>query len=58
MKRHVLAHRMGVVDQKYIDETGDSAAIVGRKIPITSDQVAEVLDLVSEIGKNLHDGLP
>lgn len=58
MKRHVLAHRMGVVDQKYIDETGDSAAIVGRKIPITSEQVAEVLDLVSEIGKNLHDGLP
>jgi len=58
MKRHVLAHRMGVVDQKYIDETGDNEAIVGRKIPITSEQVAEVIDLVSEIGKNLHDGLP
>jgi hypothetical protein len=58
MKRHVLAHRMGVVDQKYIDITGDSVAIVGRKIPITSEQVAQVLGLVSEIGKNLHDGLP
>lgn len=57
MKRHVLAHCMGVVDQKYIDETGDGTAIVGRKIPITSKQVGKILDLVSEIGKNLNDGL-
>ena len=57
MKRHVLSHKMGIVDQKYIDETGDSTAIIGRKILITSELVAEVLDLVSEIGKNLHNGL-
>jgi len=57
MKRHVLAHRMGVVDQKYIDETSDNEAVVGRKISITREETEEVLALVSEIGKNLHDGL-
>jgi hypothetical protein len=58
MKRHVLAHRMGVVDQKYIDETNDTSAVVGRKIPITASEVAEILDLVREIGKNLSEKLP
>ncbi len=58
MKRHVLAHRMGVVDQKYINETNDTRAVVGRKVPITASEVAEILDLVREIGKNLSDKLP
>lgn len=38
-KRHLLAHRLGVVDQGYIDKTGDSRAVVGRKVIVDVDEV-------------------
>ena len=45
-QRHLMAHRLGVVDQEYIDKTGDSRAVVGRKITVDG---AEVKALVSAI---------
>jgi len=42
-KRHLLAHKMGVVDQAYLDSTNDSAAVIGRKLAITSDEVNDML---------------
>jgi len=35
-KRHLLAHSMGVVDDKYVDETQDPDAVVGRKVQIAT----------------------
>ncbi len=49
-KRHLLAHRMGVVDQQYVDITGDTSAAVGRKVPIDSDQVRSLLAWLEQIG--------
>jgi len=31
-KRHLLAHRMGVVDEEYIQKANDPGAVAGRKI--------------------------
>ena len=42
-KRHLIAHRMGVVDQNYVDKTGDSLAVVGRKIIVDADEVKRLL---------------
>jgi len=39
-KRHVIAHRLGVVDQDYIRKTQDPEATVGKRVPIS---VAEVV---------------
>lgn len=58
MKRHVLAHRSGVVDQQYIDETGDSDAIVGRKIALDPGEVRDVAGATLEIGTALLRLLP
>lgn len=38
-KRHLVAHRMGVVDQEYIDSTGDRSTVVGRKVGISSAEI-------------------
>lgn len=57
-KRHLLAHKMGVVDQKYIDDTRDATAIIGRKVSITPDEVKELLNLLRRLGAALVARLP
>ncbi len=56
-KRHLIAHRMGVVDQAYINATGDLRAVVGRKVDIDSAEVAVVLLLVRKLGRHVQDVL-
>ena len=34
MRRHVIAHRAGVVDQQYLDETGEDPTLLGRRIAV------------------------
>jgi len=42
-KRHLLAHKMGVVDERYVEATGDSRAVIGRKVQVGSDEVRELM---------------
>lgn len=52
-KRHLFAHKMGVVDQAYIDATGDTTAIVGRKVSLSSDQVTSLIQYLKQIASYL-----
>ena len=54
-KRHLIAHRMGVIDQSYINATGDLGGVVGRKVDIDSAEVAVVLQLVRRLGQHVQD---
>jgi hypothetical protein len=58
MKRHVIAHRAGVVDQAYLDQTRDLSAVVGRKVALERDEVIDVADAVLAIGRTLIAVLP
>ena len=48
-KRHLIAHKLGVVDQHYIDKTGDSRAIVGRKVIVDADEVRRLARTISTL---------
>lgn len=48
-KRHLLAHRMGVVDQDYVTKTGDVQSVAGRKIGIGADEVRELVRIISKL---------
>lgn len=54
-KRHLLAHKMGVIDEEYIEKAKDLKAILGRKIVISQDEVIELLRLLKIIGKDLYE---
>jgi hypothetical protein len=41
-KRHLLAHRMGVVDDDYLRQTGDRTACEGRRITIAASEVEAI----------------
>lgn len=58
LRRHVVAHRSGVVDQAYLDQIADPAAVVGRRVPLSSREVAQVADAVRAIGRILVAILP
>ena len=56
-KRHLAAHKMGVVDQEYITKTGDMRAVVGRKIGIGAEDVRELAAIVSRLATRLSEQL-
>jgi hypothetical protein len=56
-KRHLLAHKMGVIDAEYIGRAGDPGAIVGRRVRVTRDEVLEAVSLVEALGRRLFRGV-
>ena len=57
-KRHLLAHKMGVVDEKYLAATQDPDAQVGRRIAVTAEEVIRLVDVLRRLGKHLVGSLP
>ncbi len=56
-KRHVLSHKMGVVDDDYVKKANDPHAVVGRKIKVSRDEVIAATHIVQVLGKRLFDGV-
>jgi hypothetical protein len=56
-KRHLLAHRMGVIDDEYVQKANDSGAVVGRRVRVTQDEVSLAIGLVETLGQRLFRGL-
>jgi hypothetical protein len=47
-KRHLIAHKRGVVDQKYLDKTNDVTVRLGQEISISMEELNKFLDLLEE----------
>jgi len=56
-KRHLLAHKMGVIDQAYIDATHDPQAVIGRKISIDKNEAASLIRVLRKLGAYLANSL-
>jgi Zn ribbon nucleic-acid-binding protein len=56
-KRHLIAHRMGVIDQQYLDRTGDDPSLLKRKVEVEKKEVAELADLLRRIAQHLVSSL-
>lgn len=52
-KRHLLAHKMGVIDEAYVNTTNDPQAIIGRKISISIKEVNELIQHLQTMGEYL-----
>jgi hypothetical protein len=55
-KRHVLAHKMGVVDEEYLRKANDPKAVLGRKVRLSHDEVAAAIGIVERLGERLFRG--
>lgn len=56
-KRHVISHNDGIIDNPYIQITGDRSAIPGRKVSVSIDEVKSALRHISALANSLADGL-
>lgn len=56
-KRHLLAHKMGVVDKEYIQKSGDAHAIAGRKIKIDANEVRQLVQIVGRLAEHFINEL-
>lgn len=56
-KRHLLAHKMGVVDEGYLSATGDSPSLLGRKVSIAGPEVHELVASLQRFGAELFRSL-
>lgn len=52
-KRHLLAHKMGVVDEKYLALANDSDAELGRKIKVTLGEVEGLIGLLGRLSGDI-----
>jgi uncharacterized Zn finger protein (UPF0148 family) len=53
-KRHLLAHREGIVDQKYIDRSGDITYRAGQRIIIKDSDIRRLVDLITKIANEIR----
>ncbi len=56
-KRHLLAHKMGVVDADYIQKANDPKAVFGRKIAVSREEVIWSIGMIESLGRRLFDGV-
>lgn len=55
-RRHLFTHKSGVVDDVYLNRTGDTTVRLGQKLSITSEEVKKLLDLVKVVGRKFFSG--
>ncbi|MBC8505646.1 MAG: hypothetical protein H8D34_12345 [Chloroflexi bacterium] len=56
-KRHLLAHKMGVIDENFTRKTGSSQAMIGRKVSITEENARLLVGNLIVIAKNIFRGI-
>ncbi len=56
-KRHLLAHKMCVVDADYVQKANDPGAVVGRKVNVSRDEVIWAIGIINALGMRLFDGI-
>lgn len=53
-KRHLIAHRNGLVDQEYIDKSGDKSYTIGQRLVINESAVLRLAELVLKLASELR----
>lgn len=56
-KRHLLAHKMGVVDSDFVKNTKANPCLMGRKVEITEVEVKDLIKCLSQIVDNLANNI-
>ena len=56
-KRHLLSHKMGVIDDEYIQKANDPTAVLGRRVRITHQEVCSAISIVQILGRRFFKGL-
>ena len=56
-KRHLLAHKMGVIDDDYVLKASDVGAVAGRKVQVSAEEVNSSIEIIELLGRKLFAGI-
>src|SRR5580704_2669796 len=56
-KRNLLAHKMGVIDEEYLQKANDPGAVLGRRVRLTEGEVQSAITIVEKMGRRLFAGI-
>ena len=51
--RHLIEHNNGMVDQKYIDKSGDSSYVIGQRLVVKESDALTLLAIIKKLGTGL-----
>ena len=57
-RRHLLTHQGGIVDQRYLDRSGDPDYALGQRLVIREAAVQEFADVLSTLVTGMRLNLP
>lgn len=57
-KRHLLAHKMGIIDAEYIKKTNCNPSLLKHKVFISESDVHELINCLKIVAENLFHGVP
>lgn len=53
-KRHLFTHKMGIIDQEYIDKTGENNTLIGKKVEVNKNDVFDLINGLRLMGSYLY----
>ncbi len=56
-KRHILMHNLGVVDQDYLDKSGDSQVRLNERIRVSGEEIRRFIENIQSMGAILLDNV-
>lgn len=56
-RRHLLVHRQGIVDQAYLDRSGDVAYRLSQRIVVRPDDVSDLAGLLEKLAEGLRNAV-
>lgn len=56
-KRHLLAHKMGVIDDDYVVKVSDAGAVAGRKVQVSAEELNSSIEIIELLGRKLFAGI-
>ncbi len=56
-KRHILMHNLGVVDQDYLDKSGDTDVRLNERIRVSTEEIRRFIESIQAMGAILLDNV-
>lgn len=54
-RRHLLSHNDGIVDEKYLEKSGDNKYKVGQRIVVSEKDIEDLLNILRKLGDGLEE---
>lgn len=53
-KRHIISHNEGIIDQSYLDRSGDDESFLGRKIKLDTEGLSKTIEIVEKLSDKFN----